>query len=256
MTSEADSSERDREIRETYEICHNFLTGLRFLVMDTSRDPKYLDTHLLSYVAQDLIETSVAIPLLIQHGIRNICRREIRFILESTIKLAYIHQQDYDSDISSKLSVYRSDLNSSKISVKKDVALTMIADSLRDTLLDETGRLYGETSNYVHLTAIQIQHRIDEVDDGRTTGFESAEDVREFNRLLSCGLSVSLVFLFHAVPEYVAGDWLVQHDGKSNPWYFRRSRFIASMDAHFDYKHERKALLAEVQATRLHDVSF
>jgi len=256
MTSDAETTERDTEIRTSFEICHNFLTALRFIVMDTARDPKYFETHLLSYVAQDLIEASVAIPLLVQQGIRNTCRRDLRFMLESTIKLAYIHQQDYASEIGSKLATFRSDLNSSKISVKNDVNLSMIEESLRDSLQEDTGRLYGETSNYVHLTANQIQQRIAEVNSGRTVGHESANDVRALNLLLSRGLALSLVFLFHAVPEYVAGDWLVQADGLSNPWYYRKSRFLASMDAHFDYKHERQSSLTEIRAMRLQDVTF
>lgn len=256
MTSVHESSERDREIHNTTVICHSFLMGLQFIVADTRRDPSYIATHLLSYVAQDLIEASVAIPLLVTQGIRNTCRRDLRFIIESTIKLAYIHQQDYGSDISSKLITFRGDLNSSKISLKKDVSLDMIEDRLRDTFQEETGRLYGETSQYVHLTANQIEQRIAEVNSGRTIGYESAEDIRDFNLLLSRGLAVSLVFLFHSVPEYVAGDWLVQADGTSNPWHFRQSLFIASMDAYFDYKHERKASLTEIQSDRSRNIQF
>jgi hypothetical protein len=65
------------------------------------------------------------------------------------------------------------------------------------------------------------------------------------------------VLLFHSVPSWVAGDWLVDYeDGSSNKWYFGRSRFIAGIDSHFDYKFERSKRLAKIQAKRERQITF
>jgi hypothetical protein len=121
---------------------------------------------------------------------------------------------------------------------------------------EEVRRVYGLTCNYVLLTPIQIEERIAAVEAGRTAARENAADIMALNELLSRGRVCSLVLLFHSVPTWVAGDWLVEKDGSSNTWYFGRSRFVAGMDSHFDYKAERSKLLAEIQAERQRQIAF
>jgi hypothetical protein len=85
---------------------------------------------------------------------------------------------------------------------------------------------------------------------------ENAADVKALNELLSRGLACSLVLLFHSVPSWVAGDWLVDEDGSTTNWYFSRSRFVAGIDSHFDYKAERHKRLAKIQAKRRRRIAF
>jgi hypothetical protein len=132
----------------------------------------------------------------------------------------------------------------------------MIPTELAGDFNEEVGRIYGSTSNYVHLTPIQIQERIRAVDEQKTIGKESAADIEELNELVSRALAISLALLFHSVPEHVAGEWLVKANGSTVDWHFTQSRFIAGMDAFFDYKHERQARLAEIRASRRDSVRF
>jgi hypothetical protein len=80
--------------------------------------------------------------------------------------------------------------------------------------------------------------------------------VNAFNSVLERGLALSLVFLFHSVPEYVAGDWLVELDGRTNDWLFMDSKYLASMDAFFDYKNERKDKLSLIRQARQARIRF
>ena len=72
----------------------------------------------------------------------------------------------------------------------------------------------------------------------------------ELNLLAERVLAASLVLLFHSVPSWVAGDWLVDRNGSTIDWHFVQSKFIADLDKQFDYKHERQDRLAEIQAQR------
>jgi hypothetical protein len=132
----------------------------------------------------------------------------------------------------------------------------MLPEQLRITFTEEVGRLYGLTSGYVHLTPTQILERIEAVKAGRTAGKETSADVEYLNALVSRTLAASLVLILHSVPDYVAGDLLVQDDGSPPNWYFMASRFISGMDAHFDYKHERQERLAEIAAARATNIKF
>lgn len=244
------------QIEETESICRCFLFGLQFIVADTARDPTYFDNHLLSYTSEDYLQSTVALPLLIQEGIHNVCRRELRFILEMSIKVCRLQQQQYNLDVVSKLGALKATLDATNISMQKQLKLDLLPDAVRQQFYQEVGRIYGETSEYVHLTHSQITERIARVDQGRTSGNENAADVEVLNRLIARGLACSLVFLLHSVPDHVAGDLLVQDDGSSLGWYFAQSQFICHIDEQFDYKHERQKGLADVKSNRWKTVTF
>jgi hypothetical protein len=243
-------------LRVTDDIVRSYLAGVGFIVNDTARDPSFQNNHLLSYLVQDFLQSAISIVSLSMEGLISVAKRELRFIVESSIKICLVQQGDYHSSINNKLERFDKELSSQRISITKNLNLSMLPEELWELFGEETGRVYGLTSNYVYLTPIQIQERILAVDAGRTAGKESAADIEELNLLVSRGLAVSLTLLFHSVPSYVAGDWLVESDGSSSRWYFGASRFLAGIDSHFDYKHERHARLAEIQTVRQNGIRF
>jgi hypothetical protein len=89
---------------------------------------------------------------LARDGAVSVAKREIRFIIESSVKVCYVQQESYNSSIERKLMQFDNELSSSTISIKEDLALRMLPEELRDDFSQEVGRLYGRTSGYVHLT--------------------------------------------------------------------------------------------------------
>lgn len=241
---------------EVRQIVDSYLLGINFVFSDSSRDAKFWDNHLLSYLAQDFMESAVSIFHLVRIGTVSVARREIRFIIESSVKVCYVQQKNYNSSIKDKLAEFNKELSSSKISIKDALVLDMLPKELHDDFDGEVGRLYGRTSEYVHLTPQQIQERITARDaigveqTPRPMGFGA------FSDLLSRGLASSLVFLFHSVPTHVTGDFIVPSDGGLIDWYFTGSRFIAGIDSYFDYKCERQKILDEIRAARAKKIRF
>ena len=243
-------------IGETNSIAVAYLRGLAFIVHDTSRDPQYIPNHLLSCLSQDLLQSAVSISALVREGLLSVARRELRFLVEASVKIASVQQGSYVSMISEKLELFDKELRSPSISIKKQIQLALLAEPDRVDFDEEVGRIYGITSNYVHLSPKQIEQSIAAATSRVTAGKERPEDVYEFNRLAERAMAASLVFLFHSVPSWVAGDWLVERDGSSIEWHFIQSRFVAGMDQAFDYKHERQMRLVEIQAKRAANVKF
>lgn len=243
-------------IKKMQLIINSYLAGLGFIHMDTSGSPSYKDNHLLSYLVQDLLQSAVSILTLGTEGLANVARREVRFILEATIKLCYVQQKEYQISIREKIEKFDKELRSQRISVNRELDLYLLPDECRQAFIEECGRIYYLTSSYVHLTPAQLNERIAAVDAGRTSGKESREDVEDLNLLVARGLAASLVLLFHSVPQHVAGDFLVDMNGDTPEWYFSGSRFIAAIDSQFDYKHERQSRLQEIQASRNSKIFF
>ena len=173
-----------------------------------------------------------------------------------SIKLCFVQQKQYQSDVATKLNSFKSTLDSASISVKNQLNLDLLPQAEQSVFLQDVGRFYGETSNYVHLTTTQVLERISLVDRGQTSGLEGPAEIETLNKLIAHGLAASLVFLLHSVPSHVAGDLLVGSDGKSHDWFFAESKYIALIDEHFDYKHERQMNLAEIRGARRAKITF
>ena len=233
-----------------------YIQALRFVVHDTARDPEFSRTHLFAYLVEDLFQSAIAIPLLAAEGMWGVARRELRFILESSTKQAVIQHEAYTTSIQDKLSQFDRLLSSASISCKNRLSLNLLEEDLQPQFLEEVGRLYGEGSSYVHLSMRQIQDRMYSLEKGYRLGFEGEEEAKAATDLVARTLAASIVLLLHGVPSYVAGDLLVESDGTSRDWFFAQSRFIASMDAKFDYKHERNGVIDDVLSKRQSIVSF
>lgn len=243
------------EIAHTEALCMDFLRGVMFLAMDTARDPKFSNTHFLAYVAGDYLEGAIAIPFMVREGIHNVCFRELRFLLELSLKLCFVQQQNYYQPVEEKLAAFREQLDSPNISIKNNVDLPLLPAAHRAAFLEETGRIYGATSNYVHLTFNQMKTRLALVESGRTPGNETPEEVVRLNDLLLRILLTAFVYIAYSVPSYAVGDFFVDSDGSSHRWSLSRSRYVALLDESFDYKHERQASLADIRKMRWDNVA-
>ena len=173
-----------------------------------------------------------------------------------SIKLCYVQQQQYNLDVASKLQTFERILDSTNISIQRQLELYLLPEGEHPTFRNEVGRLYGAASRYVHLSNAQVLERINLVDQGRTSGYENFTDVHELNALFRRVLACCTALLLHSVPPYVAGDLLVEPDGSSLQWYFQASRFIALIDEGFDYKFERQANLSQIRTDRWNAVTF
>ncbi|UUZ75636.1 hypothetical protein LP414_28660 [Polaromonas sp. P1(28)-13] len=193
---------------------------------------------------------------LASEGMWNVGRRELRFLLEASVKLAFIEQEQSKQLIVEKLLTHSDLLRASSISCKNKISLGLLPKTQCDQFSDEVGRLYGVASEYVHLTGRQIEARIRSVEAGFTPGFENENEAREASELVSQTFAVALVYLFHAAPAFVAGDFFVDSDGNSPDWLFSQSKYVAAIDSQFDYKHERQHRLDALIAKRAERINF
>lgn len=250
------SSEFKKEISNIFLVSRSFLNGISFIAMNSARDPNFFNENLLSYLSQDLLQSVYAIATLTDNGMQNAAKRELRFILETAIKLCYIQQEQGAMAISEKLTTFKEELNSPSISLKNRINLSLIPTEHHAMLLEETGRIYGQTSSYVHLSAAQVIERISAVNAGHTSGKESIESTKELISLSERALALSLVFIFHSIPKWVVGDFMIETSTALPDWHFLGSKYIAMIDANFDYKHERQKNLQEFIAARTQAVKF
>ena len=243
-------------VKRTQHLVNSYLAGLAFIVKDTARDPVFASNHLLSYLSQDILQSAMAVMTLTTEGVLNVVRRELRFLIEASIKICHVQRSSYASTIEEKLQAFEKVFQSQRISIKNNLDLPLLSEGIREEFCEEVGRLYGATSKYVHLSSDQIVASIALAQAGITSGMGGPSEVEKLNLLAERVLAVSLVLLFHSVPSWVAGNWFVDQNGSTVDWYFVQSKFISDLDSQFDYKHERQDRLAEIQAKRAAGIEF
>lgn len=119
-------SELTEGLRKTDMIIRSYLAGVQFLVQDTARDPNYVVNHLLSYLAQDILQSAISIVSLAMEGLISVAKRELRFVVESSIKICFVQQHGYASTVQEKLEKFDKELSSQRISIKQNLALAML----------------------------------------------------------------------------------------------------------------------------------
>lgn len=245
-----------KRLEDLTRIVNDFLHMLQFIVADSARDVAFWDRHLLSHTVHDIVESSFAIIVLSKEGMSSVARREFRYLIELAIKVCYVEQSYPTTDIEEKVRLANKVFDSSDIGIKRHLKLNLLPSHLRAPFCEELGRLYGEACNWVHLTSEQVTSRADRLRRGVSAG---REGIDEFEPVVLSGercFAAIIVLLLHAVPEWVAGDMLVNSDGSTHQSHFQASRFVAAIDEHFDYKHERKHVLSTHAIQRASLVRF
>ncbi len=250
IESELNSNEYNNEYLRHIDILNSFMRALVFIRMNCSRNKTLKDALFCLSVIDDLLQSLVAIKSLSNEGIRNTCRRELRYIIELSIKACLISQKDVDKTIEEKISVFRNILRSTNISMMKNIDFFYFADADREYFISEASRFYGTLCLYVHASPEQIKERLELDAKGVYIGHEGTLELKELNDEIGKALYIALILFFHAIPQWCVGDYLVESNGCTVDNYFTQYRLVSVIDEHFDYKHERQSILSELQSYR------
>lgn len=244
------------EFQRTEEIVLEFVKWLQFCLMDTARDSNFQNNHLLSFLYEDIVETLMGVLTHVVDGIHTPSIRESRYLLELSIKVAFIQQENYQSSIEDKLISFDREIKSPSIAPMRRINFNYFSDTTRTLFIEEVGRLYGEVSSFVHVTPTSIEYRQSRLATGNGIGKESVDNLMQLNDLLRRIYATAIVFLSHSVPQYVIGDWLVDNTGELSNWYYLKSKYISEIDQSFDYKFERRDLLEKISVERASLIEF
>jgi hypothetical protein len=224
--------------------------------MHSIRDGVSGDRNFFLRMIDDIIQSVISIEIIAKEGVINTCRRELRYLIELSLKCCLIVNNTTKQTFEEQISEYESLLNSSNINPINALSFIYLRPDHEDEFKTEVKRLYGYLCKYSHSSSHQIRERLARAQIGRTIGFEGIQQLKELKDDIERVLAIVLVMVFHSVAEYVVGDFMVEPDGQSVRWYFNKSKFISVIDKQFDYKHERQAILPTLKAQRLERVKF
>ncbi len=255
---ELESIEYKEEWKRHQVINRSLLMCLSFCMMDFGRAPQLSHRNFFTRMAYDIIQSCISIEALAEDGIRNSCRRELRYLLELSIKACFISREYLDENFTEQVEKYEKLLKSTNINIINKIELFFFTEERTSEFRAEAKRTYGALSNYVHLTPHQIYESLALFEAGRHMGFEGVKELTELNSELERTYDLVLTLFLHSIPSNFVGDFMVDRniDGRLVGWHFSKSKYLADIDSYFDYKHERQEFLEEIRDTRTRNIAF
>ena len=189
----------------------------------------------------DLLESVVAIPLLVDQGIFNSARRELRYVLEALVKFVYIDQQlPGDTPLKERLALLGDHKKVPRSSVEPVDWLALRLVSEPGEFRSAVKQAFASLSGYVHPSRPQVEERLRRAARGEFSGFDGPKVVEAFTGLVSQTLDLAVVLVFEGVGPAFSGDLYVQLFDDYPGWKFHRTRFAPQVASQFDYKLERR----------------
>ncbi|MBL7704388.1 MAG: hypothetical protein JNM21_02460 [Taibaiella sp.] len=256
IQQELNSEEYKHEWNRLIDMRKSITYCLSFCYMNSARDGISGEQNFFLRILDDIIQSIASIEMLAKEGIMNTCRRELRYLIELSIKSCLIVNKNPKKSFEQQIAEYEKLLSSSNINPINTLGFSYFDKVQQEDFKTEVKRLYGYLSKYTHASAHQIQERLASAMNGRTIGFEGISELKVLNKDVEKVLSIVVVMIFHSVAQYVVGDFLVEPNGKTVDWYFNKSKFINIIDESFDYKHERQVKLAELKEERFKRITF
>lgn len=253
---ELNSDDYKYEWRRFIEMRKSITYCLSFCYMNSVRDGVSGERNFFLRMIDDITQSIISIEIIAKEGIVNTCRRELRYLIELSIKSCLTVNNTTKLTFEEQIDEYEKLLNSSNINPINRLIFGYLQPDHEDEFKTDVKRLYGYLCKYSHSSSHQILERLGKAEMGRTIGFEGVQELKELNNDIEKVFAVVLVMIFHSVAQYVVGDFIVKPNGETVSWYFNRSKYINVIDQQFDYKHERQSILPKLKAERLERVSF
>jgi hypothetical protein len=253
---ELNSGDYKEEWRRLIEMRNSIIHCLSFCYMDSLRDGVSGEQNFFLRMIDDITQSVVSIEILAKEGILNTNKRELRYLIELSIKSCLIVNNTTKHSFKEQVDEYEKLLNSSNINQINILNFAYLQPDYEDEFKMEVKRLYGYLCKYSHSSSHQILERLARAEVGRTIGFEGVNELKTLNNDIEKVYVVVLVMVFHSIAQYVVGDFMVEPNGETVSWYFNRSKYINLIDQQFDYKQERQSILSQLKAKRIERISF
>lgn len=235
------SPEYIQGIKYLHSITFDFINTLRFISFYSTRADDIYKEFLTISVIDELIESSIAISYLSEQGIYNPLKRELRYLLELTVKSVGVDFNMMGKSLSERIDYFQNKVPSSSIDYIDTYRLPF-NDLENNEFKSDIKDLFYKSSSYVHPSKKQFTERLYNKQKGNYIGFDTAEMLSKFNKLLFRAYDIIITLLFHGFGESMTGDLFIQIFDKNKKWKYHKGKYVGKYSHLFDCKVERKKL--------------
>lgn len=193
----------------------------------------------------DIMQSAVTIEYLAEEGFFNPARRELRYLLESSLKYLHLDKEfGWKTPLAEKLKQLENLGRRFSIEDCRKHPLDGIPENSNSAFWNEVLQIHDLLCAYVHPSVKQIEedHKRNEL--GFYVGMDMAAEVETMANLIFRVYDIVLVILFNGLGGSMTGDLFINVFDDSKAWKFHKGKFCRQVSASFDYKHERKVKAA------------
>lgn len=226
--------------RRTEKLVADYALGVNTVSLMSTRSGVYAQSLLSLRMFDLLLESAISTLALIREGMLNPARREMRFLLEASVKAWWCDGVDPAGDVKDKLELL-DDLGAARFrEVVETLNPRLIDEATARNLLQLLTNLYGQLSTHVHASTGGVGVDLRRFEKGQYVGFETIGDVNRINDLFTQVLDISLAAVFESFDAGLLGDIFVVVLDDVPKWAFHKAPLVSSISAHFNYKAERQ----------------
>lgn len=228
----------------------DLIVSLRTCEFAATRWREFYDNYLWPAHLDDIVEAALTAQLAIENGALNPARRELRYMLEVAVNIAYVDEIKSSCTFEDRTAYYRGkNVNKSNVDHIFDLPFRMLG-AHKDLFSTNVRNAWVRASNYVHLTKRRIDEKLELREKGITLGFETLDMLREVVSEVHEVCSIVMVLSFETIGPAFTGDTFIEIFDSNDSWAFHASGYVAIVDSYFDYKHERKETLEQFSKKR------
>jgi hypothetical protein len=234
----------------------DFTNTLRLCNITASRWADFHEKYLLPQHFDDLVEAALTAQLAIDNGALNPARRELRYMLEVVVNIAYVDEEMSKKSLSDRRDFYKSK-QVKKINVDQVSKLPLrLLGEHKESFTQHVKNAWVRSSNYVHLTKRQMDQKLELREKDIVLGMETVEMLQEVVSEVHEVCCIVSILAFETIGPSFTGDMFVDNLDSIGHWALHASGYIALVDSHFDYKHERKERLEAIHEIRANRIKY
>ncbi len=231
-------AERDKALRRFVQIANAFIIGVDSLRWMSKR-ARVIGIETLTFrLTDDLLESAIAASANVESGVLNPAKRELRYILEQSVKYAFVDRRMQDQSIEEKLQFLEC-RTVELVDSAREVDL-FVPKSVKADVLREMGPLYGRLSEFVHPSHRLAQDRVRRSGTGHYIGSHTVADVQELIGLAERVFDIGLLYCCQPLGPSLVGDVVLSTWEGMAWWPFHYTPYMRALADQYDYKYERQ----------------
>lgn len=235
-----ESQEYQQEIKFFNKILDDFILATTVISIYSSRCLEIWENSLLIRGFDGFLESAVATSLMIEQGAINPAKRELRYVLETSIKYLVVDQKIPYASYDEKVIYLNEKIPKASISPVDDILVLGLSNDELKEFKDDVNDLYKKLCKYVHPSKYQIDEYSKRCSRGAYIGFETGKEINEFNRLIFRIYEIIIITAFTSLGFSMTGDLFINVFDEKESWKFNKGKYVNKISHAYDYKVERK----------------
>jgi hypothetical protein len=216
-----------------------FSAALATVWLMATRSTAIVENSLSFAFTHDAFQTMAAITFLASEGMYAPARREMRYLLESAVKHAYVDLNRGNDPLADRIAYLEDQVPRSSLEFIKKQDFFGLRTPDQADLKASISCAYSNLSAYVHRSPTQLRQELARMRKGPPEPKLVTAELERFNRECFSIYDIAVFLQFQVLGPGLSGDVICAFDPVQH-WPFHKGKFCRLLSKSYDYKVERQ----------------